>query len=242
MPVMAQLMIPGVVGISTYVDYVYHREIQVTATSEVGIDGPINQLRVITATLDFHQLVTNLQEGRLDDAEEQVAVAVRVLEAGGADFVVVTSGTTSTLTARARAQVSLEFLDLAESAWQEVGDARLVGLLSTRRAAAGGIFQAAAERRGATLLLPRPELAAQLDDLIFGELVRGKVTEAAAAMLREAVVELADAGAELVILGNTDMTLAAGRLGDTSVPVIDSARAHARASARAALSGSLERG
>jgi aspartate racemase len=234
---MSQVLTPGLVGISTYVDYVYHREIQETATRESGTNGPINQLRVITATLDFRRLVTNLRDGRLEDAEEQVATAAETLAAGGADFLVVTSGTTSTLTTRAREQVSLVFLDLAEAAWQEAGGARRVGVLSTRRAAAGGIFQAAAERRGATLLLPRADVAAQLDDVIFSELIHGRVTQAAVRVLHDTVAELAGAGAETVILGNTDMTLAAGRLVDTAVPVIDSARAHARASARAALRG-----
>ena len=220
---MAQVMVPGVIGISTYVDYAYHREMQLTARRLAGTDGPINQLRVVTATLDFHRLVTNVRAGRWEAAEEQVAEAAVALASGGADFVVVTSGTTSTLTGAARQRVQLAFLDLAESAWQEAGDARSVGLLATQRAAAGGIFQAAAERRGATLLLPRPTLAAEIDSLIFDELVRGEVTEAAVRTLREAVAELADAGAERVILGNTDMTLAVDRMGETAVPIIDGA-------------------
>lgn len=242
MPVMAQVMTPGVVGISTYVDYVYHREMQLTARQLASTDGPINQLRVITATLDFHQLVANLRAGRLAEAEEQVAQAVAALASGGADFVVVTSGTTSTLTGAARQRVPLPFLDLAECSWRAAGEARSVGLLATQRAAAGGIFQAAAHRRGATLLLPRPPLAAEIDELIFDELIYGRVTEQAVRTLREAVAELADAGAQRVILGNTDMTLAVDRLGETAVPVIDGACAHARESARAALRGDLPAG
>jgi aspartate racemase len=237
MPVMAQLLVPGIVGISTYVDYVYHLEMQVTATRTAGTVGPINQLRLITATLDFHRLVENLRADRLSEAEEQVAVAAAVLEAGGADFLVVTSGTTSTLTSRARGRVSLAFLDLAEAAWDEAGGARRVGLLSTRRTVEGGIFQVAAERRGATLLLPPPDVAARLDEVIFSELVQGRVTTAAVRLLRDAAAGLSREGAESIILGNTDMTLAAGQLRDFAVPLIDSARAHARASARAALHG-----
>ena len=235
MPIMAQVKTPGIVGISTYVDYAYHLEMQRTALRLAEADGPINRLRVVTVTLDFHRLITNLKADRIAEAEEQVAAAAVALEAAGADFLVVTSGTTSTLTARAREQVGLQFLDLAEAAWQEVETADRVGLLSTRRAAGGGIFQAAAEARGATLLLPRPETAARLDDVIFGELVHGRVTPAAVQLLQDAVTELADAGAEAVILGNADMTLAAANLTDPPVPIVDSARAHAQARAYAAL-------
>lgn len=232
---MTQVKTPGVVGISTYVDYAYHLEMQRTARAAAGTDGPINQLRVVTVTLDFHLLIDNLMAGRIADAEEQVAAAATALAAAGADFLVVTSGTTSTLTDRARERVEVEFLDLAEAAWWRVGEARRVGLLSTRRAAAGGIFQAAAEARGATLLLPRPGTAAQLDEMIFDELVYGTVSPAAIQLLRDAVAELAEEGAETVILGNTDMTLAAGALTDLPVPIVDSALAHAQAGAYAAL-------
>ena len=89
MQILSQHLVPGVVGISTYVDYVYQREMQLTAVGLAGTKGPINQLRTATVTLDFNLLVANLQDGRKDAAEEQVAVACRALEAAGVDFVVV---------------------------------------------------------------------------------------------------------------------------------------------------------
>lgn len=233
---------PGVVGISTWVDFAYQRELQLAAVAAAGTTGPINQLRTATVTLDFNLLVTNLQAGRKDAAEEQVAAACQALERAGADFLVVTSGTTSTLTARARERTSIPFLDLAEAALGEVATAPSapVGLLSTSYAARGGMFQSAAGRRGAALLLPPPETAARLDAAIFGELVRGEVTDGFLRLMREAVSGLAARGAATIVLGNTDMTLAADRLrGAAEVPLVDSALAHARAAARAAIEGRL---
>ena len=240
MSFLAQRWVPGIVGISTYVDYAYQKEMQLTAVRAAGTDGPINQLRTVTVTLDFNLLVANLQSGNREAAEEQVAATAQALQAGGADFIVVTSGTTSTLTARARQRVSMPFLDLAEAAWIDVGSVTPVGLLSTTYAAAGGIFQAIAERRGAKLILPQPQTAARVDQAIFGELIRGQIAEESVRILREAIAELVDLGAVSVILGNTDMTLVADQLQSTaSVQLIDSARAHARAAARAALDGHL---
>ena len=240
MSILSQQWVPGIVGISTYVDYAYQKEMQLTAIKAAGTQGPINQLRTVTVTLDFNLLVANVQSGRKEAAEEQVAVTAQALQAGGADFIVVTSGTTSTLTARARQRVSIPFLDLAEAAWIDVTPATPVGLLSTTYAAAGGIFQAVAERRGAKLILPQPQTAACVDQAIFGELIRGQVSEQAVQILRDAIAELVDRGSVSIILGNTDMTLAADQLQKTaSVPLIDSARAHARAAARAALDGRL---
>jgi aspartate racemase len=230
-----QRLVPGIVGISTFVDDVYHREMQLAALAAANATGPINRLRSVTATLDFALLLANLKAGRRDDAEEQVAVACQSLTAAGCDFIVVTSGTTSTLTARARARLATPFLDLAESCWQAAQPMAPVGLLSTRYAAAGGIFQAAAERHGMRLILPSPPMAERVDDAIFGELVLGDRSGACVGVLAAALEELAAAGAQSVILGNTDMTLAAETLrARTALPLIDSAVVHARQAAQVA--------
>jgi aspartate racemase len=238
MPTLSQKLTPGIVGVSTYVDYAYQREMQLTAVAAAGMAGPINQLRTVTATLDFNRLITNLQAGQPDAAEEQVAAACHALERAGADFIVVTSGTTSTLTARARQRVSIPFLDLAEACWKQAAPAAPVGLLSTRYAAAGGIFQDAAKRHGAMLVLPSADRAALVDQAIFGELVRGIVSEAGLRVFHDAIEELVESGSTSVILGNTDLTLAADELQRmVNIPLIDAARAHARDAAHAALSG-----
>ena len=242
MSVLSQRWTPGIVGISTWVDFAYQREMQLSAVAAAGGTGPINQLRTVTVTLDFNLLVTNLRAGRKDAAEEQVAAACEALERAGADFIVVTSGTTSTLTARASERTSIPFLDLAEAAFREVATAPSapVGLLSTSYAAQGGIFHFAASRRGAPLLLPPSDAAARLDEAIFGELVRGEVTDDFLGLMGASIADLGRRGAAAIVLGNTDMTLAAQRLQAAApVPLIDSALAHARAAARAALAGRL---
>jgi aspartate racemase len=240
MAILTQQLVPGIVGISTYVDYAYHKEMQLTAIAAAGSRGPINQLRTVTVTLDFNLLVTNLQVGRRDAAEEQVAVASQALEAAGSDFIVVTSGTTSTLTARALQRVSIPFLDIAEACWKQARPAGPVGLLCTRYAAAGGIFQAAAMRNGATLILPPPDTAERIDRTIFGELICGDVSDTCLRVLGTAIEELAAMEVASIILGNTDMTLAAEDLQKmTTIPLIDAARAHARDAAHIALTGRL---
>jgi aspartate racemase len=234
----AQKLVPGIVGISTYVDYAYQKEMQLAAVAAAGTDGPINQLRTVTVTLDFNLLVTNLRAGRRDAAEEQVAAAALSLQKAGADFIVVTSGTTSTLTARARERISIPFLDLAQACWKGKPLFSPIGLLATSYAAAGGLFQAAAQKHGAALLLPSPETAARVDQAIFGELICGVVSPAGLDTFAGAIDELVALGAASVILGNTDLTLAAEALQARSkIPLIDSTRAHARDAARAALSG-----
>jgi aspartate racemase len=240
-PLLTQKRVPGIVGISTFVDHAYQLAMQRTAVAAAGDpDGPINQLRTATVTLDFHRLVTNLKAGRKDEAEEQVAKTSQALAAAGADFIVVTSGTTSTLTARARERVSIPFLDIAEACLKGDGPAGPVGLLSTSYTVAGGIFHAAAKRRDLALVVPQPQTAERVDRAIFGELVRGSASEGGMQVFRDAIAELAAAGARSIILGNTDLTLVVDDLRRTStVPLVDSVQAHATAAAHAALTGEI---
>jgi aspartate racemase len=237
---MQQKLVPGVVGISTYVDFAYHRAMQIEACRIAGTSGPINQLRTITVALDFSLLLANLRDGRRGAAQAQVTEAIRTLAAAGASFVVVTSGTTSTLTGPAREETALPFLDLADAAWHEARAGAPVGLLATGYAVAGGLFQAAAARHGGKLVLPSAATAKRVDCVIFDELVCGRVTDDVVTTLTDAVRELAQLGAGSVILGNTDMSLATDKLAPGSpVPLVDASLAHARAAARAALSGVL---
>ena len=238
MTILEQKLVPGVIGISTYVDYVYQKEMQLTAVAAAGTSGPINQLRTVTVTLDFNRLVTNLREGRKTEAEEQVAVAAQALAAAGSDFIVVTSGTTSTLIGRARETVSLPFLDIAEACLRETIPAGPIGLLCTSYTAAGGMFHAAAKRRGVTLIVSPADTAERVDQAIFGELVRGDASDSCLRVFHDAIEELSNLGATSILLGNTDLTLIAEVLQKrAAVPLIDSARAHAKNAACAALGG-----
>ncbi|HVV79628.1 MAG TPA: aspartate/glutamate racemase family protein [Pseudolabrys sp.] len=234
---MRQKLVPGIVGISTYVDFAYQKAMQLAAVEAAGADGPINRLRSVVVTLDFHLLIENLRANKRADAEAQVTEAIDTLARAGADFIVVTSGTTSTLAGPARERVKLPFLDLAASCFKPKPPAAPVGLLATGYTVKAGQFDAAA---GAKMTVPKDKTQQRVDQAIFGDLVRGNPGRASIDIFREALAELTAAGAKSVILGNTDLTLVATELQRTcTVPLIDSTTSHARDAARAALSGSV---
>jgi len=66
------------------------------------------------------------------------------------------------------------------------------------------------------------------DRIVFDELTKGVITEASRAELLGVVGRLAEAGADGVILGCTELPLILSQ-SDSSVPLIDSAQAHIRA-------------
>jgi aspartate racemase len=234
---MQQKLVPGIVGISTYVDFAYQKAMQLAAAETGRADGPINQLRTVVATLDFHLLIENLRGDRRAEAEAQVTEAIETLARAGADFLVITSGTTSTLAGPGRERTGLPLLDIAAACFKPKPPVSPVGLLATGYTVKAGQFDTAA---GTKLIAPKDKTQQRVDQAIFGDLVRGNPTRASIDVFREALAELTAAGAKSIILGNTDLTLIAGELGKTSaVPLIDSTTAHARDAARAALTGTL---
>jgi aspartate racemase len=237
---LTQRLLPGLVGISTYVDFVYQQEMQRSAVAMAGTSGPINQLSSVTVTLNFSLLIENLAAGRRGAAEEQVADASERLQAAGCDFIVVTSGTTSTLTGLARERTSIPIADIAAACWRFGSPLSPAGLLATSYTVKGRVFHEVAEKNGTELIVPDEQVARRLDAMIFQELVAGRVTQAGIDLLARTADELLARGARSIILGNTDMTLTAAELGHRiKVPLIDSTITHARAAAHAAMTGEV---
>ena len=88
---------------------------------------------------------------------------------------------------------------------------------------------------GIEVLVPDPAERAAIQRHTFDELVREVVTDRARDTFRVAAASLVGRGADVVVLACTEHGLVL-RDGDLTVPVLDSAREHARALAGACLS------
>jgi aspartate racemase len=237
-----QKWVPGIVGISLYVDHVYYREIHSAAMDKGGNDKELNRLRTVLCTLDFNELVRNLLNGQRKEAQLQVISTALQVEAAGADFLVITSGTGTTLLSEMSQRISIPVLDLVGVACRQLSNsnARRVGLLSTSQTLAGGLFQKQGAEYGISVIAPRPETMAAVDDVIFRELIFGAVSESALQCLGAAVREFEEMNVDSVILGCTDLTLLAETIANSAgIPLLDVARLHAATAGRVALAGVL---
>lgn len=107
-----------------------------------------------------------------------------------------------------------------------------LGVLGTRAVMAGGLYEAVLAARGMRAVLPCDADMERVDQIIFRELIFGRVIPASVASLHEVLHRLADAGAQAVVLGCTELPMV---LADQSVlPVIDSTRLLAHAALDAA--------
>jgi aspartate racemase len=116
------------------------------------------------------------------------------------------------------------------------GGYRCLGLLGTRETMERPFLKEALARSGLQVLVPDAADREWLHATIFGVLEQGRQTPAHQARFLQLVERLAQAGAQAVVLGCTELPLL---LGDATpaLPCLDTTRLHASALVDAALDG-----
>jgi len=197
---------------------------------------------------DFPQMLINSVPApdvveRLEDEARLVAVlqqGVRTLEVAGADFVVMACNTVHAFHAAIASVVSIPVVDLVEETVAGVHAAghRRVGVLGTGQTIGRGIYRGPCERRGVELLEPGEVQQEALTELIM-DVLAGRYAPGCAARLGTLIGDLADQGAEAVILGCTELSGVTPDLDPASsaalVPLFDTTQILARAAVREAV-------
>ena len=90
------------------------------------------------------------------------------------------------------------------------------------------------EKHNIKVIIPKPEDRAQINRIIFEELVKGILTPESRQIYVRIIHDLQQKGAQGVILGCTEIPLLITQ-SDTPIPVFDTAQLHAEYAVREAL-------
>lgn len=244
MDVPEQQWIPGLIGMATPANAAYLRILHESPSGRTQDGRSLNRLRTVLYEVDFVSFVAHVKSDEWTKARQQIIEAAVGLKAAGADFLVVTSNTGSSLMSEALTQTALPVLDIVEASIAEV--ARLgfkrAGLLSTVRTDKARGYQNAGERHGISIVSPDSQIAQRIEQLIFDELIFGKCSVEGRHAVFDAITYFSDQGADCVILGCTDFVHLGPAQAQACLPLIDSTTVHARAAARAALCGNVNLG
>jgi aspartate racemase len=151
--------------------------------------------------------------------------AVRLVDAG-CEGIALAANTTHLVADDVKAAIgSTPFLDLVDLTADAVAGRRRVGLLGTRFTMTSDMFPARLATRDVEVVVPDEAAQQRVHDVIYDELTRGVVTEAARTDYLDVVDKLVADGAEAVVLACTELdTLLSD--GDAAVPLIDTTRVH----------------
>src|SRR4051794_29414602 len=167
--------------------------------------GGLHSARLVLSSVEFAEL-TELQEAeRWDDVAVLLASAARGVEAAGADLLLMCTTAFHMVADQVEAAVDIPFVHLADV----VADAcrarglDTVGFVGTTFAMQRPFFRDRLASHDLRVVVPEPERFDAINQIIYGELVHGKVLDSSRAAVVRVIDELWDNGAQGVILGCT---------------------------------------
>jgi aspartate racemase len=200
--------------------------------------GGLHSARLVLASLDFAEIERLQVAGDWERAGRILAEEAARLEAAGAELLVLCTNTMHKVAGQVQAGISIPFLHLADTTAAAVRAAGLgtVGLLATGFTMEQDFYRDRLARHGLRVLVPGAAQRAEVHRIIYEELCLGVIREESRQLYRLAIERLADAGAQGVILGCTEIELLIGAA-DSPVPVFPTTRLHVAAAVEASLAG-----
>jgi aspartate racemase len=204
--------------------------------------GGLRSARVLLASLDFAEVVAGQKAGEWDRLAALLADSARRLERAGADVVLIATNTMHKVADAVQAQLSVPLLHIGDvtAAAIRARNRRRVALLGTRYTMEQPFYVEHLARRGVVAIVPGAEDRDEVHRAIFDELCRGEVRPATCRRLRAIARRQVARGAEGVILGCTELSLALPQAELADVAVFDTTELHARAAVEFALDGALD--
>ena len=198
--------------------------------------GGLHSARLVLASVDFAEIEQLQVTGQWQRAGELLAEAAKSVEAAGAELLLLCTNTMHKVAGQIQDAVSIPLLHVADTTAAAVLRAGLttVGLLGTAFTMEQDFYRGRLASHGLTVLVPGAEDRAEVHRVIYEELCLGEVREASRQAYRKVIARLAQAGAEGVILGCTEIELLVGPE-DSPVPVFPTTRLHIEAAVEQAL-------
>jgi len=198
--------------------------------------GGLHSADCVMYSVDFAPIAQMQRDARWDDAGAVLAAGAQVLEAGGADMVVLCTNTMHLVADQVQDAVSiplLHLIDVTAAAITRVGLTD-VGLLATAFTMEGGFYVDRLASHGITARVPDADDRELVHRVIYEELCVGVVSDQSRTAYRDVIDRLVARGAQGIILGCTEIELLIGSA-DSRVPVFPTTRLHAEAAVDAAL-------
>lgn len=198
--------------------------------------------RIMLSSLDFGELLAELEADRPDRVGTFITDAARTLETAGADPIVLAANTAHRWFAQVAAAVSCPIVHIADPVLDAAaadGLSRL-GLLATSSTIESGVYARAADH-AIEIRTPRPDHQRDLDDLILTGLTHHTAGSAECIRLAPMLHDLMERGTQAVVLGCTELHPLAAELART-YPVLDTAALHVGRAVDLTLRGTVHDG
>lgn len=212
----------------------YYRIINQLVQKELGA---YHSAKSVMVSVDFDEIEQYQQTGEWEKAGEQLKEAAIKLEKAGVDFIVLCTNTMHKVANQIEQGVAIPFLHIADGTAEEISKNGLkkIGLLGTKYTMEQDFYVSRlTDQFGLEVLVPDELDRGIVNEIIFNELVFGKINETSKLEYQRVIDKLVAKGAEGIILGCTEITLLI-KQEDSPVPVFDTTFIHAKKAVERAL-------
>nr|WP_269401757.1 amino acid racemase [Henriciella marina] len=204
---------------------IYYRALNAGARARLG---ELATADCIIASMNFGEIQAMQKAGDWAGAGQHLARAAKELEAAGVDLVLLATNTMHRCAEAIESALGVPFLHIADATAIRLkadGRARPL-LLGTAYTMEQDFYKGRlADQHGLGVIVPGAADRARIHALIFEELVNGITTEDSRNAFLEIVSKYAEAGADSVILGCTEIGMLLDA-GNSPLPVYDTALIH----------------
>lgn len=213
-------------GMSPESTSTYYEEITRTYTERYGDYG---YPEILIYSVNFQKFVEWQRQADWLSAAQEMARCLQHLKRAGADFGLIATNTMHIVFPEVQAAVDMPLLSIVDATAASITDSRLrkVGLLGTIFTMREAFYRDGLSRHGIDVLVPPVAEQDWMNRVIFDELCRGEIRSASHDLFLQIIHALAEAGAEGIVLGCTEIPLLV-KPGDTSLPLFNTTVLHAR--------------
>ena len=201
--------------------------------------GGLHSAKIILESVDFAPIAQMQSDSEWDKAGLVLAESAARLQTAGADCVLICTNTMHNVAEQVENAIDVPLLHIADATAHALQADHIckVGLLGTRFTMEQDFYKGRlTQQHGIEVVTPSDTSRTIVHDVIYNELCLGQICNDSREQYLQIIQELAQAGAQAVILGCTEIALLV-KQGDTAMPLYDTTAIHAQAAVEFALAG-----
>ena len=192
------------------------------------IRGGYEIAELMICSVNFGNIERFVRTGDWEAAGKYLAEKAKNVENAGASCIFLATNTMHRVREDIKAEISIPFIDIFETVSKEIkqqGKSR-VGILGTYAVMTDDFYKDAYREFGIELIAPDEAEKRKLDQIIFEEMTNHIFTESSKQYFKTAIQQLAEKGAEGVILGCTEIKMLIHQSDVPDIPLFDTTTLH----------------
>lgn len=199
--------------------------------------GELHSCKSIMYSVDFGEVEKLQHEGNWEALTQIMIESALSLQNAGADFIVICTNTMHKMAEEIQSKLEIPLLHIADATGECIIEKRYkkVGLLGTKFTMEQDFYKGRInEKFGIEVVVPSDKDQLIVHEVIYNELVTGKINAESRNKFKRIIEKMAKQGAEGVILGCTEIPLLIGEE-DSEIDIFDTTFIHAMAAVSFAL-------